>query len=88
MKADPNGTPVERCRAEMGWKTALQQKAAGTRLSEKNCGECAFSYIYIYTKGDESTGCQMRCVHRLAIGKAGMVTRETATCDKQQRRAT
>jgi hypothetical protein len=87
MKADSNGTKTEQFRASIAWKTAAQLRRNGQVLGpEQTCISCDFSEIRLFTKGDESIGSSLRCAHPLTPAPAGMATRESARCDKYQRK--
>ena len=81
MKADPNGTPVEKARARMGWKTATQAHFAGVP-ADRRCAQCRFLW---WKEGPRSDGGHLitpRCGNVHAGGVDGHATHVNATCNR------
>lgn len=85
MKADPNGTPAERARARMGWKTVTEARAAGISLI-RHCGQCKFMQRRQSVGGWGQTILTPYCENIAAAGENGHTTRESATCNRWEQR--
>lgn len=79
MKADAMGTPVERARAAMGWRTATQIRITGGD-PQKCCRACKWRESLTRPRGDGGITAGLRCIHIKAHGTAGHATNESATC--------
>jgi hypothetical protein len=87
MKADAKGTPVERCRAAMGWKGSAERKAAGAN-PVMVCANCHFSERQWGGSCLGTATLRLRCVHPCVFMSAGMATRDAAGCDRWEARRT
>lgn len=86
MKADRMGTHTEQVRARMGWKSPKERKALGLADSHV-CAYCHFFWLKEIPNRDG--GCSNYspyCAHPQAAGEYGYATRETAFCDKWERK--
>ena len=85
MKADACGGYTEQIRARFGWKSKAERKAAGADLT-RNCGNCHFREFKEIARADGGYNFSPYCCHLETPGDSGFATRESAICDKWERR--
>jgi hypothetical protein len=82
MKADFSGTASEKARANMGWQSPSERKAA-RKIDRKVCCNCRL--FFLKETPNREGGCSGNylsyCGHPLASGKVGHATRDTASCN-------